>query len=78
MCLPKDFKGQASLVRFSIEHGKTLKKCYTFCRSIRNYLNETTNASLDRFLNALGKDGVFILHNIALNIGDLPARFVKN
>ncbi|VDD87111.1 unnamed protein product [Enterobius vermicularis] len=48
-------------------------------KNIRNYLNETTNASLDRFLNALGKDGVFILHNIALNIGDLPAsNFIMN
>lgn len=29
---------------------------------------------LDRFYRALGNDGIFILHQISLNIGDLPTR----
>uniref|UniRef100_A0A0N5AYG4 Innexin n=1 Tax=Syphacia muris TaxID=451379 RepID=A0A0N5AYG4_9BILA len=45
-------------------------------KTIRQYLSDTTNSSLERFLNALGKDGIFILHHIALNIGDLPASYL--
>lgn len=31
---------------------------------------------LDRFIRALGSDGVFILHQISLNIGELPASYL--
>lgn len=31
---------------------------------------------LDRFVRALGVDGVFVLHQIALNVGELPASYL--
>jgi len=29
---------------------------------------------LEKFFHALGPDGIFILHQIAMNVGDLPTR----
>lgn len=44
-------------------------------RKIRSYLNVYSGSVyLDKFLRALGPDGIFIIHQISLNVGDLPAR----
>ncbi|CAD5218319.1 unnamed protein product [Bursaphelenchus okinawaensis] len=44
---------------------------------IRAYLAcHAGSVYLDKFFRALGHDGVFVLHQLALNIGDLPASYV--
>lgn len=45
-------------------------------QKLQSFLTIHTGSSvyLDHFYRALGNDGVFILHQISLNIGDLPSR----
>ncbi|KAH7725522.1 INX-6 protein [Aphelenchoides avenae] len=46
-------------------------------RKIRSYLNVYSGSVyLDKFLRALGPDGIFIIHQISLNVGDLPASYL--
>ena len=46
-------------------------------RRIRSYITVHKNSVyMENFVRALGADGIFILDQIALNLGDLPARFV--
>ncbi|KAI6216016.1 hypothetical protein M3Y94_00453700 [Aphelenchoides besseyi] len=47
-------------------------------RRLRSYLTvHKGSLYLENFMRALGADGVFILHQIALNIGDLPASYLS-
>uniref|UniRef100_A0A914DFI7 Innexin n=1 Tax=Acrobeloides nanus TaxID=290746 RepID=A0A914DFI7_9BILA len=47
-------------------------------RKIRSYLMEHLHAPyLDKFFKTLGPDGLFILHQISLNVGDLPASYLS-
>lgn len=54
--------------------------CPKFSRAkLHSFLTFQSNGNqtiyMEKFFRALGPDGVFILHQISLNIGDLPTRF---
>uniref|UniRef100_F1L5G5 Innexin n=1 Tax=Ascaris suum TaxID=6253 RepID=F1L5G5_ASCSU len=56
----------------------TISTCVTRTarRTIIQYLNEDNRTSVEHFLRLLGNDGLFIVQQISINIGDLPASYL--